>query len=82
MSSSLDQNIHLLLPKTALQSLRRRAKTEQTSVAQLIRQAIQTVYGTPSADRKKAAFDQLLQHSELVMDDWAKVKKDLLKRYE
>lgn len=82
MTTSLDQNIHLLLPKGDLQTLRRYAKLEKTSVAELIRRAIKSVYGGAEPNQKKQAFETLLRHSDLQMEDWSVVKRDLLKRYE
>ena len=82
MSTTLDQNIHLLLPKRDLEHLRRRAKAEATSVAALIRTAIQRVYGAAEADQKKVAFEKITHHHDLRMEDWPQVKRELLKRYE
>lgn len=82
MAKTLDQNIHLLLPKQELQLLKRRARVERKSVAELIRQAIKKVYGMVDSQKRREAFSRLSKHSELAMDDWDLVKKDLLRRYE
>jgi hypothetical protein len=82
MGSTVNQNIHLLLPKDDLNLLKRRSKQEKKSIGELIRLAIKSVYGkTPPQDRQ-AAFERLAKLKDLKMDDWDQVKKDLLKRYE
>lgn len=81
MSQNLDQQIHLLLPKRDLQLLRRHAHSEKKSVGELIRQAVKKVYGASDPGRRREAFARLSRRSELMMEDWEKVKKDLLRRY-
>ena len=79
---TLDQNIHILLPKPDLDILKRRARTERKSLAELIRRAIRVAYGTADPDERRQAFKRLSERNELTMDDWKAVKKDLLRRYE
>ncbi len=81
MSNSLE-NIHILLYKTDLKRLRRRAQTEKKSLAELIRQAIHKVYGGAEPDKLREAFKRLSERSELAVEDWELMKTDLLHRYE
>lgn len=80
--SDAKSQIHLILPKKDLQFLKREAKSQSQSVAELIRQAIRKSYKIKSAKVRLSAFERLSKRDELVMDDWQNVKKDLLKRYE
>lgn len=82
MARSLDQNIHVLLPRSDLQLLKDRAQREKKSVGELIRLAVRKCHGTFEPEAKLKAFQKLSQHSELTMQDWDDVKKDLLHRYE
>jgi len=82
MSKSFDQNIHLLLPKQELELLKRRARAERKSVAELIRQAIKKVYGMIEPQKRREVFSRISKRSELEMTDWEEVKKDLHRRYE
>ncbi len=82
MSHALKQNIHLLLPQEDLKLLKRRSKQEKKSVGELIRLAIQTVYGKALPQDKLLAFERLAKQQDLKMDDWDKVKQDLMRRYE
>ena len=82
MSKSFDQNVHVLLPKSDLQLLRRYAISEKRSVGELIRRAIKRVYGATEPNKRREAFERLSQHSELKMEDWSQVKQDLLRRYD
>ena len=82
MTLKLNENIHLLLPKSEVNILRRRAQSEKKPVAELIRRAIRKVYGTPELGLRRQAFERLAAHSELDMEDWEVVKKELLRRYD
>lgn len=79
---TLDQNIHILLPKPDLDLLKRRARAERKSLAELIRRAIRFAYGAAEPGERREAFKRLSGRSELAMEDWDTVKKDLLRRYE
>ena len=76
------QNLHLLLPKEDLKILKRYAQLEKKSVGELIRRAVRQVYGRTEPVKKREVFRRLAGRSELVMENWDKVKKDLLRRYE
>ena len=82
MPQSDQQSIHLLLPKQELRSLKRQAKQQNKSVAELIRLAVRKAYGPTDPKRRQQAFQRLAQHDELEMEDWPAVKQSLLKRYE
>lgn len=79
---TFDQNIHILLPKLDLEILKRRARTERKSLAELIRRAIRIAYGTAEPVERREAFKRLSGRNELAMEDWDSVKKDLFRRYE
>ena len=82
MQKTWNENIHLLLPRADLDLLKRQAHSERKSVAELIRRAIRKVYGVADPNKRQAAYERLSKRSELVMEDWEVVKKDLLTRYE
>ena len=81
MSKSPYQNVHLLLPKEDLQYLKRYSQTEKKSVGELIRLAVRKVYGKTEPGKREEAFQRLSKRNELAMEDWQKVKGDLLRRY-
>ncbi|MBX7148948.1 hypothetical protein K1X76_07665 [bacterium] len=77
-----NQNMHLLLPTSSLQVLKKQAKITKKSVAQLIREAIHKVYGGSDTTEREKAFTRLMNVSGLPAEDWETTKESLLKRYE
>lgn len=80
--SELNQNIHLLLPKKELDSLRKMAKKRNQSVGSLIREAIHRMYWVADQDERVQVFERLKNRKELGMDDWDQVKKELTCRFQ
>jgi hypothetical protein len=69
------RRIQLLMNPDELRRLRTLARRKQTSVAELIRTAVRTVYLTPPPDRKAIVQDILRMN--LPSMDWKKVRKEI-----
>lgn len=82
MEKIFEQSIHIPFSKKDLESLKRRARRERKSVAELIRQAVHITYSPADIDEKKKAYEFLSKQSSLKVEAWKKMKKDLLNRYE
>jgi Ribbon-helix-helix protein, copG family len=69
------RRIQLLMNPDELRRLRTLARRKKTSVAELIRVAVRTVYLTPPPDRKAIVQDILKMN--LPSMDWNKVRKEI-----
>lgn len=72
----LDRRLQILLEERQHALLQREADRRGTSVAALIREAVDRVYG-PGADRQAAAA-ALLAAEPMPVDDWDTMKQELL----
>lgn len=77
MRMSLTRRTQILLDEDRHERLRRRADERGTSVAKLIREAIDRAYPPPNADRAAAA-QRLLDAPPMPVDDWPKMKREML----
>lgn len=77
MCMALDRRLQILLEERQHALLEREATRRGTSVAALIREAVDRMYAGAGADRQQAAAE-LLQAEPMPVEDWTAMKAQML----
>ena len=72
------ERTQVLLSKSQLAELKRRAKRERKSVGAVIREAVDAYTATPSDDERQAALERLFALNAPV-EDWPVMKEQILR---
>lgn len=75
--AALDRRLQILIDDARLATLQREASRQGTSVAALIREAIDRTYGAADANRADAAAG-LLEAVPMPVEDWQEMKLAML----
>lgn len=75
--ATLTRRLQILLDEERYARLERAAARRGAPVAALVREAIDRMFATQESDRR-AAGTRLLQAPPMPVEDWDKMKKDLL----
>ena len=81
MAHTLTRHAHILFPEQDYKYLQRIARGQRRPLGDLVRSAVQKVYGSRSSLAKREAGERLLKKTDLQVDDWEEMEKALLKRY-
>lgn len=74
---SLTRRTQLLLDEERYERLARKSEATGSSVAELIRRAIDVAYPEAGADRRRAAADRLLAAEPMPVKDWPEMKREI-----
>jgi hypothetical protein len=77
---ALTRRTEVLFDETEYEALRREADRRGISVGELVREAVRRSYIGPSRERRREAFDWLMNGPEVDVGDWAEARK-LVGRY-
>lgn len=73
----MTHRLQVLIDEPRHQLLEREARRTGKSVARLIRESVDQVYGTDRT-RRRAALDGLLEAEAMPVEDWDVMKQDLV----
>lgn len=75
--ATMNRRVQLLIDEPRYELLERESRRTGRSVADLIRESVDAVYGFDRAQRR-AALDGLLAEEPMQVDDWDAMKGDML----
>jgi len=73
----MTRRLQILIDEPRYEALERESRRTGRSVADLIRESVDVVYGLDRAERR-AALDSLLAEKPMPVEDWDVMKQDML----
>jgi hypothetical protein len=73
----MTRRLQILIDEPRYEALERESRRTGRSVADLIRESVDVVYGLDRAERR-AALDSLLAEEPMPVEDWDVMKQDML----
>jgi hypothetical protein len=78
LMSILNRRLQILVDESRYARLESAAEERGTAVAVLVREAIDRYLVLPDGGDRRAAGERLLSAPEMAVDDWPRLKQDLL----
>lgn len=82
MSMSMSRRLQILVDDERFRRLERVAKHRGTSVAQVVRDAIDFILTPEELEERSAAVRRLLDAPDMPVDDWPVMKREIETMYE
>ena len=79
---TLNKHVHLLFDEESYKYLKGLAKSQKSTLGELVRSAVQKVYGSGGTNQKKEAAQFLLSQNHFPVKDPQEMKKEYLGFYE
>ncbi len=81
MAHTLNKHAHILFNDEDYRFLQRLARSKKKTLGELIRTAVQKVYGRKEGNLRVEAGRRLLAKQDLEVNDWDKMEKEMMSRY-